>query len=834
MGKSLVIVESPAKARTINKFLGRNYTVMSSLGHVKDLPERKLGVDVKNGFKPTYVVKKGKENFIKSLRNEASKADAVYLAPDPDREGEAIAWHLAEEIERRAPVHRVTFNEITRDAVRRAFEHPGEIDLDLVNAQQTRRILDRLVGYKISPLLWKTIKRGLSAGRVQSVALRLICEREREIQAFKVEEYWSVTARLKAKQPPTFEATLRKLDGKKPMLPREPEARRIVEELQAETFVVSAVERAEKRRHPVPPFITSTLQQEAFHHFGLSGRRTMALAQQLYEGVPVADMGEVGLITYMRTDSTRVAAEAIAAVRELIPAEFGPEHLPDTPNAYAPRKGAQEAHEAIRPTMVELTPRKLAASLDKNQLKLYTLIWRRFVASQMKPAVFDTVTADITAGGGEDAPRAEFRATGSVMKFPGWLRAYIEIADEELEDKTAARLEKGPEDVRLPPLEQGRKLTLLELVPAQHFTKPPRRYTEASLVRELERLGIGRPSTYAVITAKIESRTYTRREKRHFIPTELGLAVTDMLVASFPDILNVTFTAEMEERLDKIEEGRADWTETLQAFYAPFAAALKQAPERMQTPVDEKCPACGAPMVKRWGRRGFFLACSNYPECTGTRNLEGDEERKPSEETDVVCDKCGSKMIVRTGRYGEFLACPGYPKCRNVKSFTRRPDGTIEPLEQPTTDETCDKCGKPLTIKVGRYGKFYACTGYPKCRFTKPIATNVACPRDGCDGTLVGRPSRKGFFYGCTNYPECDFTTTNLDALDEKPDAAKPKPTPKARAAKKPRSKRAAGKRPARKPSARKPSGAKTKKAADPSDPVAAHAAETDDGGAPR
>jgi len=808
MGKSLVIVESPAKARTINKFLGAKYKVISSLGHVKDLPKSKLGVEVTNGFEPTYVVIEGKAKFIKALKSEAKKSDAVYLAPDPDREGEAIAWHLAEEVKKSAPVHRVTFNEITRDAVRRAFEHPREIDQDLVNAQQTRRILDRLVGYQISPLLWKRVKPGLSAGRVQSVALRLICEREREIQAFDQQEYWSVTAHLKADRPPVFEAALRKLDGKKAKLEKEPEATAIVKELEGADYVVSKVTRKEKKRNPIPPFITSTLQQEASRHHGYSAKKTMMLAQRLYEGVPVGDMGPVGLITYMRTDSTRVAAEAITAVRTLIPAQYGPEYLPDTPNAYTSRKGAQEGHAAIRPTSVEMSPADLAGDLDKDLLQLYTLIWRRFVASQMKPAVFDTTTADIAAG------RAEFRTTGSIMKFPGWLRAYIEIADEELEENTAAKIEKGPVDELLPPIEEGQTLTLTKLVPAQHFTKPPARYTEATLVRELERLGIGRPSTYSAIMSKIESRTYTRREKRHFIPTDLGMAVTDMLVASFPDILNATFTAQMEDQLDRIEEGKADWIETLKSFYGPFEAALKEAPDKMQTEVDETCPACGSKFIKRWGRRGFFLACSNYPECTETKSLTDDEDDKPKppEETDIKCDKCGSPMVVRAGRYGEFLACSGYPKCRNAKPFTRGDDGTVTKAEEPETDEKCDKCGKPMTIKAGRFGKFYACTGYPKCRSTKPIATDVACPNEGCDGKLVQRRGRKGMFYGCSNYPECDFTTPSLDKLDTPDEAADAEKSPPAAAGKK---------RKAR-------TGAKTSKKA----AAAASAEEKDDGGA--
>jgi len=444
--------------------------------------------------------------------------------------------------------------------------------------------------------------------------------------------------------------------------------------------------------------------------------------------------------------------------------------------------------------MLELSPAKAEAYLNKDQLKLYTLIWRRFVASQMKPGVFDTTTLDITAG------RAEFRATGSVMKFAGWLRAYIELSDEELETKTAAKLEKGPQDVLLPLLTEGERLRLLTLDPEQHFTKPPARYTEATLVRELERLGIGRPSTYAAIMSKIESRTYTRRETRHFVPTELGFVVTDMLVESFPEILNVSFTAEMEDRLDRIEEGEADWVQTLKEFYGPFAAALKQAPKKMQMKVDEKCPACGAPMIKRFGRRGFFLACSNYPKCKETKSLNDDEEeRKPPEETNIMCDKCGSPMVVRHGRYGEFLACSAYPKCRNVKSFTRQPDGTVAVVKETETDETCEKCGKPLTIKVGRYGRFLACTGYPKCRFTKPIATDVSCPREGCDGKLVPRRGKRNSFYGCSNYPECDFTTTNLDTLEtpETTEAApkhKAKPSTTTKTAKAAKSKKAAKK----------------------------------------
>jgi len=794
MGTSLVVVESPAKARTINKFLGNKFEVVSSVGHVKDLPKKELGVEVEKDFKPTYVIIKGKEGFLMELWRAAQKADAVYLAPDPDREGEAIAWHIAEEIKGKTPVRRVTFNEITKGAVCSAFDHPRDINMDLVNAQQTRRILDRLVGYQISPLLWKRIKPGLSAGRVQSVALRLICEREREIEAFTVEEYWSVTAHLRGKKPPAFDAVLRKLDGKEAKLSKEPDAAKIVAELEGERFVVSNVERKEKARHPIPPFITSTLQQEAFRHLRFSTTKTMVLAQQLYEGVAVGEMGHVGLITYMRTDSTRVAAEAIRAVRKLIPAEYGPEYLPDEPNAYTSRKGAQEAHEAIRPTMVELTPAQAQPYLDKDQLKLYALIWRRFVASQMKPGVFDTTTIDITAG------RAEFRATGSVMKFAGWLRAYIEISDEELETKTATKLEKGPQDVLLPPLTEGERLRLLKLDPEQHFTKPPARYTEATLVRELERLGIGRPSTYATILSKIESRTYTRREKRHFVPTELGFVVTDMLVESFPDILDVAFTAEMEDRLDRIEDGEADWVQTLKEFYKPFAAALKQAPKKMQMKVDEKCPACGAPMIKRFGRRGFFLACSDYPKCKETKSLNDDEEeRKPPEETDITCDKCGSPMVVRHGRYGEFLACSAYPKCRNVKSFTRQPDGTVAPAEEPQTDETCEKCGKPMAVKVGRYGRFLACTGYPKCRFTKPIATDVDCPREGCGGKLVPRRGKRNSFYGCSNYPECDFTTTNLDTL-EAPETTGPAPKREAKPSTATKTAKAAGsKKPAKK-----------------------------------
>ena len=720
MGKSLVIVESPAKAKTIGKFLGAKFFVKSSVGHIKDLPVKELGVDIENGFKPKYVAIKGKAKIIKELKAAAKNADAVYLAPDPDREGEAIAWHIASELKSNKSIYRVAFNEITKEAVLQAFKESNELDQAKVDAQQARRILDRLVGYKISPLLWKYIRGGLSAGRVQSVALRIVCDRERERLAFTAEEYWSITANLKADEPPEFKADLAKTDGKKARVANEEQAKSIVDELEGAEFIVSSVTRKEKKRHSVPPFITSTLQQEASRHFGFSSKQTMIVAQQLYEGIPIGKLGSVGLITYMRTDSTRIANVAITRVRSFISETYGNDYLPPQPNYYKARKSAQEAHEAIRPTMLDLPPSAVEEHLGAAQLKLYSLIWKRFIASQMKSAVYDTVQIDINAG------RHLFRANGSVLKFDGFLKVYHEKKDTE---NNGREVEKTADDLRdelIPPLVENQKLELLGLVSEQHFTKPPPRYTEASLVRELEKLGIGRPSTYASIMSKIQDRNYTYKEKKALVPTELGLVVTDVLVKNFPDIIDVKFTAGMEDRLDAIEEEKIGWRKVLHEFYGPFEVDLNKADTDMRVGefrTQMKCETCGKPMARKWSRKG-----------------------------------------------GWFLACTGYPQCRNTKSIEVAADGRISVREKKHLDEKCPECEQPLVERFGRYGKFIACSGYPNCRYIKKdknLEKDIACPREGCDGNIVRKRGKgRRHFYACTKYPECTFTAVRLSDIE--------------------------------------------------------------------
>ncbi len=773
MGKSLVIVESPAKARTLSKFLGKDYVIKSSIGHLKDLPRSQLGVDLKNNFQPKYVIIHGKEKVLREIKKAAKQTDNVFLAPDPDREGEAIAWHIASELDDEKKKYRVTFHEITQKAVQEAFEHPGEIDINKVNAQQARRVLDRLVGYQISPLLWRYVKRGLSAGRVQSVALRILCDREREIREFKPEEYWTVTAKLRADAPPEFDAQLAKVRGEKPSLRNEEEAKAIVQAVRSLPFRVKSVEQKEKNRNPLPPFITSTLQQDASVRCRFSPSRTMLIAQRLYEGIDAGERGTVGLITYMRTDSTRVAQQAIYAARNFIAQEFGNEYVPRSPRYYASSKMAQEAHEAIRPTMVDLTPEKAKPFLTAEQFKLYELIWNRFVASQMASAVYDTTEAEIEANG------YLFKVLGSVMKFDGFLRVYKAPAPAQQPEEAEAK--QG--DVILPPLKEGQLLTLIVLSPEQHFTKPPPRFTEASLVRELEKLGIGRPSTYATIVTKIQDRNYTSRVKGRLVPTELGFLVADMLVENFPDILNVGFTAEMEMDLDKIEEGRVDWVETLQGFYSSFRKDLDRANEGMRVhPVETgiPCEKCGSKMLKRWGRNGFFLACSAYPECKNTKGIVEDKDGKlvvEGQEAGETCEKCGGQMVIRTGKYGPFLACSNYPECKNIKSLRAKSGDQGKTAGAETTDEKCKLCGKPLVYRTSRFGKFLACSGYPKCGYIKGKRTpSHDCPREGCDGKLVRRvtKSRKAF-YGCSNYPKCDFAVWNLKQLkdhQEQPDSA--------------------------------------------------------------
>jgi DNA topoisomerase-1 len=698
---ALVVVESPTKVKTIQKYLDKGFTVKASLGHLKDLPASKLGVDIKRNFAPQYVPVRSKAKTLEELKRAAKRASSLYVATDPDREGEAIGWHVAQELRLPADrVYRVLFNEITEKAVKAAFKRPGRIDQRKVDAQQARRVLDRLVGYKLSPLLWERVRRGLSAGRVQSVAVRLICEREQEIRAFAPQEYWSLHAHLAAAVPPEFVATLREKAGEKIVPSTEAETRAIVAELEPLPFVVTAVEQGERRRNPAPPFITSTLQQDAARKLRFSASRTMQVAQQLYEGVEIDDGSPVGLITYMRTDSPRVAAEAQAAARDAIAGRYGPDTLPERPPVYRARKSAQEAHEAVRPTLLDHPPERVARHLTRDQLALYRLIWERFLASQMRAAVYDTLTVDVTAG-----PYL-FRALGSALRVPGFMAVYIEAPDE-----SAAPADEETEVGGLPPLEVGQRLGLVRLEPKQHFTQPPPRYTEASLVKELEEKGIGRPSTYAQILSTIQKRGYVQRDRGALSPTELGEMVNGLLVEAFPDLINVPFTAQMEESLDEIEEGERRWVETVREFYKRFAKDLEQAEESMDDlkrgkPTEEVCPQCGqGKLLERWGRFGRFLACERYPECKYTRNVGESSQAAP------------------------------------------QPAGI-----------TCDACGRPMVFKEGRFGRFIACSGYPECRNTKPITIGIGCPQEGCGGELTERRSKRGkLYFGCSNFPTCRF-----------------------------------------------------------------------------
>jgi len=777
MGKSLVIVESPAKARTINRYLGSDYTVKASMGHVMDLPKRDLGVDLKKDFKPTYLVIPGRRRVIQELKAAAEKADAVYLAADPDREGEAICAHLRELLDgKRRRFHRVLFNEITRDAVREAFAHPVEIDEHLVDAQQARRILDRLVGYQVSPLLWDKVKRGLSAGRVQTVALRLIVEREREILAFQKREYWTIEAHLEGKHPPAFDARLLKLQGKDLEIPDQASAEQHAAAAKAADFVVQSVTTKEKRKYPVPPFITSKLQQEAVRKLHFTAKKTMMLAQRLYEGVEVDQEGSVGLITYMRTDSTRVAEGALAAARDFIQRNFGAAYLPPAPIHYRNKKGAQDAHEAIRPTAVERTPESVRAFLSPDEFRLYKLIWQRFVASQMNPAVFDQTTIDIAAGD------YLFRATGSVEKFNGFRAVYEEGKDEKTEMEEEEELKRP-----LPAVEQGETLQLRKLHPEQHFTEPPPRYNEATLVKALEEKGIGRPSTYAAILSVIQNRAYVHKQQARFYPTDLGMLVSDLLVKNFSDIFDVAYTARMEEELDEVEEGKLSWIEALDEFYKKFKKDLRLAEREMEDikgegiPTDEKCEKCGKPMVVRLGRNGAFLACTGYPECDGTRDLTpelaaqyGTAGPPAPDVAEENCQKCGKPMAVKRGRFGYFLACTGYPECRNTKKIVMK-EGAATAVADVPLEEKCPKCGNNLALKHGRYGQFTACSNYPNCRYVKRQTLGIACPEKGCTGELVVRRTKRGkTFYGCSRYPQCKFAAWDKPIAEPCPQCGSP------------------------------------------------------------
>lgn len=734
MPKSLVIVESPSKAKTLKKYLGRNFNVVASVGHVKDLPKSQFGVDIEKNFRPRYVIIRGKKKVLDEIKKAAQVADKVYLAPDPDREGEAIAWHIAEELNgKKDKIYRVLFNEITERAVKRALTQPGKIDLKKVNAQQARRILDRIVGYKISPLLWEKVRRGLSAGRVQSVAVRLVCEREKEIQAFVPEEYWSITAKLSGINPPPFEAKLHSVGGETVKISTEAEANQRVQALQGLSYLVRKIERKEKKRNPPAPFTTSKLQQDAVRKLKFTAKKTMMLAQQLYEGVEIGEEGPVGLITYMRTDSTRIAPEAQEEARRYIQSQYGPDYLPDQPNVYKNKKGAQDAHEAIRPTSVLRDPEGLKRFLQRDQYHLYKLIWNRFMASQMTPALLEVTRVDIAAG------EYLFRATGTVTKFPGFMSVYVEGQDNGVAKTDSTQRNgdavKGSEEesestvASLPPLQEGERLELIGLEPKQHFTQPPPRYNEALLIKELEEKGIGRPSTYHTIISTIQDRKYVEKIEGRFRPTDLGEIVNELLITHFPDVLNVEFTARMEEELDEIEEGDKQWVETVREFYEPFNKRLEKAQHEMRDLKREEVP------------------------------------------TDIVCDRCGKPMVIRWGKNGRFLACTGYPDCKNTKEFVEDDSGEISVVQRESTlSEVCERCGSPMVIKTGRFGRFAACSKYPECKFTKALSTGVKCPRPGCGGDLTEKRTKKGkVFFACSRYPECDH------ALWDRP---LPKPCP--------------------------------------------------------
>ena len=755
MAKNLVIVESPGKVKAIGKYLGKQFLVKASLGHVKDLPKKDLSVDVDNDFKPVYEVIEGKKKLIAELKQAAKVAENVYLAADPDREGEAICFHLQEELQngKNGPkMFRVMFNEITKNAILKAFEKPGSVNLHLVDAQQARRVLDRLVGYKISPLLWDKVRRGLSAGRVQTVALRLIVDREREIRAFVKREYWSIDANLLAKKPPQFAAHLAKKNDENVEIPNEPTATAILDTLDGAAFVVKSVNNREKRRNPVAPFITSTLQQEAARKLRFSVKRTMMLAQKLYEGVELSkDEGAVGLISYMRTDSTRVSNDALDEVRAMIVERYGVDYRPESPNVYKSKKEAQDAHEAIRPTSVLRTPESVAGFLAEDELKLYRLIWMRFVASQMTPAVFDQTSIDIEAKG-KDGATYLFRATGSVPKFDGFLRVYEEGKDQKDEDDEELKH-------KLPAVAGGETLRLKSIEPEQHFTEPPPRFTEATLVKELEADGVGRPSTYASILSTIQEREYVRKDGGRFFPTELGMVVTELLLESFSDLFDVTYTARMEAELDEIEEGKIDWRMAMSEFYERFQKDLDHAAlnmtdiKRMEVPTDLICEKCGKPMVIKWGKHGRFIACTGYPECTNTRELPDNEPGGVSEQDETVyCDNCGRPMVLKKGRFGQFLACSGYPDCKTTKQL-----GANQKQQDVPLDEKCPQCGSNMVRKYGRYGEFVACSNYPKCKHVKQKTIGVKCPNCS-EGEVVERRSKRGkTFYGCNRYPDCDF-----------------------------------------------------------------------------
>jgi DNA topoisomerase-1 len=715
--KPLVIVESPTKVKTIKKYLGNQYNVTSTMGHIKDLPKKELGIDIDNGFAPNYITIPDKKKVIRELKQKAGNATDIYLAPDPDREGEAIAWHTADILKKKnRNFHRVLFHELTKNAILEAIKSAEKLNANKFEAQQARRILDRLVGYQISPILWRKVKRGLSAGRVQSVAVRIIVERERAIQAFEPEEYWTITAMLIAdNEPPAFQARLTRISNKKAQITNGEQAKTVVSDLEKATFNVSKILRKTIKRNPLPPFITSTLQQEASHKLRFTTKKTMVIAQQLYEGIEIN--GEpFGLITYMRTDSTRIANEAAHEAMQWIYQNYGPDYTIDKPRFFKNKKKAQDAHEAIRPTSVYKTPDDLKSFLSPEQLSLYTLIWKRFVASQMHQALIDNLTITIKAD------KYQFSAGVSTIKFKGFMALYVSSEEEA---------KKQEQSANFPPITEKTSLTREKINPQQHFTQPPPRFSEASLVKELEENGIGRPSTYASIISTIQDKKYVEKDKRNFKPTEIGYIVNDLLLKSFPDILDVTFTANMENNLDEIESAQKDLTGTLSTFYKPFEKSLEVANKEMLS-------------MKRTGMS-----------------------------TDIQCPKCKEHYLcIKNGKNGLFLACSDYPECTYSCNYERNEKGVVQAIESKDpemTDEKCEKCQSPLLIKTGRYGQFMACSAYPDCKYTrslgepqKAVSTGVACPNENCKGELMVKKSRRGkVFYGCSEYPKCDYALWN-------------------------------------------------------------------------
>jgi DNA topoisomerase-1 len=810
MGKSLVIVESPAKAKTIEKYLGKGFEVRASVGHIMDLPKNEIGVELKNRtFEPELVVSPGKEKVVDQLKKLAAKADQIFLAPDPDREGEAIAAHLAMQLGKNAAerkkIRRVTFNEITKKAVQEAFKHARDIDQNLVDAQQTRRVLDRLVGYQISPLLWDKVRRGLSAGRVQTVALRLVVEREREIGEFKPVEYWTLDAELHPERQADkkFKARFVGIDGEpvrvangkdkdekdvfiSNSVPGKPQMDEVLSALEVAKWSVVSIQAREQQRRPLPPFITSQLQRDAANKLGFNVRRTMGVAQRLYEGVDLGAEGTTGLITYMRTDSPRVAPEALASAREWVAKNLGENYLPATANVYKGKKDAQDAHEAIRPTDTSRTPESIARYLSDEQLKLYTLIWKRFVASQMVPAIYDVTTANIAAISSKTRKTYDFRVSGSVQRFDGFLKVYEVSEDKKDDDDESTN--------KMPSLDGVKALEKDGLLPEQHFTQPPPRYNEASLVKELEERGIGRPSTYASIINTIQDREYVVKHggsRGRFYPTEIGVVVCDLMVKNFPYIFDTKYTAKLEEELDDIEEGKEKWTDLLNGFYDHFENELKVAGKkmenikRMEQKTDEKCEVCGSPLVLKWGKFGTFFACSAYDKkdpssCTFTKeNIAAKPDLNTPEaqeagDTEEYCENCGKVMVMRRGLFGPFMACPDYNADPPCKTFRKLSQKQQQKPPEPT-GEDCPVCGKPLVLRQGSYGEFVSCSGYPKCKYIKQnLIEGMKCPKCG-EGDIAERKARRGnVFWGCTNYPKCDFTSNLKPVAKKCPECGSP------------------------------------------------------------